>query len=112
MKSTTEWASAAWLAKLLDGLDAVTGVTLVILFIYYLRKNRSGFKKTETIINRLMVFTIHIGMLTSLCGVLALIFVRSSLSSSDEIPHDAESPDICFTGYLRLRRILSELQQT
>lgn len=75
MKSTLEWLKVAWLAKLVHGFDAVTGVSLVVAFVIYLRRARTGFRKTETMINRLVVFTIHVGILTSVCGVLALIFV-------------------------------------
>ncbi|KAF9475337.1 hypothetical protein BDN70DRAFT_935941 [Pholiota conissans] len=42
---------------------------------YYLNKARSGIKQTDKIIDRLIVYTVNNGLLTSLVDIIALIFV-------------------------------------
>ncbi|KDQ53886.1 hypothetical protein JAAARDRAFT_196997 [Jaapia argillacea MUCL 33604] len=59
----------AWLmyATLASGVvaDALIAVSLCIL----LNRNRTGFKKTDSVVSLLMMYTINTGLLTSLCAI-------------------------------------------
>jgi len=51
-------------------VDALITITL----IYYLNKNRSGMKSTDSIIDLLIIFAVNTGAITSLCALLDVIF--------------------------------------
>ncbi|PFH46688.1 hypothetical protein AMATHDRAFT_69282 [Amanita thiersii Skay4041] len=50
-------------------IDVVIAGSLVIL----LHRVRTGFKKSDTMINRLIIFVVNTGVLTSICAIAALI---------------------------------------
>lgn len=77
MLSVEEWLTIAWLAKMVDAFDAATSTLITILVIFFLQRSRTGFRRTESMINRLVIWTINTGLLTSICAIVALIFVRS-----------------------------------
>lgn len=55
-------------------LSAVTDVTIATVLIYSLRKSRTGFKKTDHVVEKLMVYAVHTGAITSL-GSLGVVFM-------------------------------------
>lgn len=75
MGTSAEWLSITWLSKMVNSFDAATSVIIALLTIFFLQRNRTGFHKTESMINRLIVWTMSTGLLTSICAILALIFV-------------------------------------
>lgn len=83
MTSAEQWLTVTWLAKTVAALDASSGVLLAGLVIFLLHINRTGFRRTESMINRLIVLTINTGLLTSICAVLTLIFVSRKLRYGD-----------------------------
>ena len=50
-----------------------------LFFIFFLWRSRTGFERTETMINRLIMWSISTGLLTSLAAILALIFVSNDM---------------------------------
>lgn len=56
-------------------LNMFTSVLITILVTFYLHRGRTGFKKTDSIINWLIVFSVNTGLLTSILSVLAVVFV-------------------------------------
>ncbi|KIJ43420.1 hypothetical protein M422DRAFT_779791 [Sphaerobolus stellatus SS14] len=66
------WAMITSLA-----LDAACDLMIVVTLCYYLNRRRSGFKSTETLINKLIMWTINTGLLTSVVAVVDLICVVS-----------------------------------
>ena len=51
------------------------GITVALTFL--LNASRTGYERSETVINKLIVFTINTGLLTSLCAVMSLVTVRT-----------------------------------
>ncbi|THG95619.1 hypothetical protein EW145_g7924 [Phellinidium pouzarii] len=66
--------SIEWIAKLINSLMVSADFAIAAALIYYLNHSRTGFKRSETMINRLIVFTIHTGLATSVFATLSLIF--------------------------------------
>ncbi|KAI5122024.1 hypothetical protein M0805_008015 [Coniferiporia weirii] len=75
MKSFIEVATIAWLSKLTNALAAAADVVIAAVLIVLLHRSRTGVRRSETIINRLIIFTVNTGLLTSFCAILAVIFV-------------------------------------
>ena len=57
---------------------AFTDSLLASVLVWYLWKGRSGFKRTDSIINRLVMYTIGTGLLTSFWMIAALISAELS----------------------------------
>ncbi|KLO15927.1 hypothetical protein SCHPADRAFT_242920 [Schizopora paradoxa] len=57
----------------INSLMAASDAIIAIVLSFYLHTSRSGFKRTDTIINRLIMFTVNTGVLTGICAVLTLI---------------------------------------
>ncbi|KAL5532065.1 hypothetical protein ACEPAF_5629 [Sanghuangporus sanghuang] len=68
-------SSIAWLSKLVNSLSAGTDVSIAAVLIYLLHRSRTGFKRSETLINKLIFFTINTSALTSIVAVFSVIFV-------------------------------------
>lgn len=54
-------------------LSAVVDGVIAFTLCYYLRKRRTGMKRTDSIITRLQLYSINTGAITALFGVLAVI---------------------------------------
>lgn len=57
----------------INALMAASDAIIAIVLSFYLHTSRSGFKRTDTILNRLIMFTINTGVLTGVCAILTLI---------------------------------------
>lgn len=75
MASVLEWLQITWLGKMINAFEASSSILITGLVIFYLQGNRTGFRKTETMINRLIIFSVNTGLLTSIDTALSLIFV-------------------------------------
>ncbi|KAG6834969.1 hypothetical protein H0H93_006019, partial [Arthromyces matolae] len=63
-------------------------IAISISLWYYLHRNRSGFARTETVVKKLILYTVNIGLLTSGASSLTLILVRPALSPPrSDLPH-------------------------
>ncbi|KAL0950565.1 hypothetical protein HGRIS_007367 [Hohenbuehelia grisea] len=54
---------------------ALADLSTAVAVSYLLHSSRSGWKSTDTLINRLIVYAIHNGLLTSIMDIIVLIFV-------------------------------------
>ncbi|TDL20087.1 hypothetical protein BD410DRAFT_805328 [Rickenella mellea] len=63
------------LSRTLNALAAVSDVAIAGALIFLLNSQRTGFRSSETIINRLILFTMNTGLLTSICAIMSLITI-------------------------------------
>ncbi|KAI0708471.1 hypothetical protein C8Q76DRAFT_799729 [Earliella scabrosa] len=56
-----------------DGLSAVCDILIAVGLCYYLRSGRSGFVRTNSVLDKLMVYAIQRGALTTVCQIGKLI---------------------------------------
>jgi len=76
----TTFAELGTLSKLseaIDGLTVAADVAIAAGLIYALQTAKTGFERSNGVLNRLIVFAISTGFLTSLDAILALIFAVS-----------------------------------
>lgn len=57
----------------INSLMAISDAAIALVLSFLLHQSRSGFRHTETMINRLIIFTINTGVLTGICAVMTLI---------------------------------------
>ncbi|KAJ6525737.1 hypothetical protein B0H19DRAFT_589848 [Mycena capillaripes] len=62
-------------------LAVVTDALIAASLSYYLHTSRSGLKRTDTLINRLLVYTINNGILTSAFDIVTLAFVTTEVDN-------------------------------
>jgi hypothetical protein len=55
-------------------LYVVTDLLIALLLCYFLHSNRTGIKRTDTLINRLIVYAIHNGLITSVADIFVIVF--------------------------------------
>ncbi|KAI0356730.1 hypothetical protein OH77DRAFT_1423700 [Trametes cingulata] len=61
----------------INAFAAAGDVTIAAILCTILHFSRTGFSKSNTLINRLMVFAVNTGLLTSVCACLSLITILS-----------------------------------
>ncbi|KDR83472.1 hypothetical protein GALMADRAFT_132917 [Galerina marginata CBS 339.88] len=66
------------LSMAINLLGAATDITIAAALFVFLHKSRTGFKKSDTMISRLIAFTVSTGLLTSICAVASLISILAS----------------------------------
>jgi len=62
-------------SRSINVLGVASDVAIAFTLIFLLQRSRTGFKRSETIINRLILFTINTGLLTSMCAIMSLISI-------------------------------------
>jgi len=73
---TLAWAGLASLA-----CDAACDSFITLTLVYYLHTSRTGFKRTESLINRLITWTINTGLLTSIFAIADFICILTMESN-------------------------------
>ncbi|EMD41094.1 hypothetical protein CERSUDRAFT_91852 [Gelatoporia subvermispora B] len=63
------------LSMTVNALAAAGDVLIAAILCTMLHRSRTGFKRSDTLINKLILFTINTGFLTSVCAVLSLITI-------------------------------------
>ncbi|KAF9510099.1 hypothetical protein BS47DRAFT_99750 [Hydnum rufescens UP504] len=63
-----KWLIATWL-----GSEVVTDLALAASMTILLRKQRTGFKRTDNALNKLVIYTINTGTITSVVAVIVLV---------------------------------------
>lgn len=58
-------------------MGAVTDTCIAAALCVLLQRGRTGFRRSDTLINRLILFTINAGLATSVFAVLGLVFVTA-----------------------------------
>lgn len=66
-------------AQASSALETAAGLLLASVLIYYLQKSRTGFRRTESVINRIILITIGTGLFPNIFAVLCFVFVCSSI---------------------------------
>jgi len=56
-------------------IGVVADVLIAAALFYFLRRSRTGFKKSDTMISRLIMFTVSTGFLTSICAIASLVSI-------------------------------------
>ncbi|KAF8896690.1 hypothetical protein BD779DRAFT_603028 [Infundibulicybe gibba] len=63
------FSSISYLLYISLGSGVVADAIIAATLCYTLKKNRTGFQKTDTIVNTLMIYTINTSLLTTLCSL-------------------------------------------
>ncbi|KAJ3734439.1 hypothetical protein DFJ43DRAFT_1062714 [Lentinula guzmanii] len=63
------------LSMTVNVLGAVADVMIAAGLFYFLHRSRTGFKKSDTMISKLIMFTVSTGLLTSICAVASLLSI-------------------------------------
>jgi len=77
MNSLAELSTIITLEKICNIMGAASDVGIAGSLVYLLRNSRakSGFKQTQTLVNRLIMFSIKTGLITSFCAIMAFVSV-------------------------------------
>ncbi|KIK65634.1 hypothetical protein GYMLUDRAFT_39128 [Collybiopsis luxurians FD-317 M1] len=63
------------LSMTVNVLGAVSDVAIAAGLFYFLHRSRTGFKKSDTMISKLIMFSVSTGLLTSVCAVASLLSI-------------------------------------
>ncbi|KAG9078404.1 hypothetical protein FRC06_008384 [Ceratobasidium sp. 370] len=55
------------------GLSALTDTAITVVLVWYLQRHRTGFPKTDNVIDRLVRLTIQSGLVTAVCAIADLV---------------------------------------
>ncbi|KAL1659300.1 hypothetical protein GGG16DRAFT_110514 [Schizophyllum commune] len=75
LNTFAELAELQGLSVSVNALAAAGDVLIAIILCTLLHRSRTGFSRSDTIINKLIIFAVNTGMLTSLCAVGSLISI-------------------------------------
>ena len=75
MESFLDLLSLDWLLKLTNSINAVTDILITATLIALLHRSRTGFRRSDNMINRLILFTVNTGALTSILAIIIVIMV-------------------------------------
>ncbi|KAJ7179458.1 hypothetical protein C8R46DRAFT_1212016 [Mycena filopes] len=56
-------------------LGAVADFAIAIILVFYLRRSRTGFKKSDTMISKLIKYVLSTGLLTGVCALASLVSI-------------------------------------
>ncbi|KAI0353696.1 hypothetical protein OH77DRAFT_1522258 [Trametes cingulata] len=65
----------AWLSAVCFGVGVVSDVLITSILIWVLRRSRTGFKRTDTIIDVLITYSIGTGLITDVFSIIILVLV-------------------------------------
>ncbi|KAF8877106.1 hypothetical protein BD779DRAFT_1677486 [Infundibulicybe gibba] len=71
----TELAELKYLSIMVNALAAAGNVLIAATLCTLLHRSRTGFRRSDTMINKLILFAVNTGFLTSLCAVASLILI-------------------------------------
>ena len=69
---------AQWLVWSILSIAVLVDVLSTAILMYYLSKNKTGFKRTDSTVDILMVYGVNTGLSTSIVAIIALICVRAA----------------------------------
>ncbi|KAJ6516242.1 hypothetical protein C8R45DRAFT_1142012 [Mycena sanguinolenta] len=70
-----ELAQLKGLSMSVNVLGAAADFLIALILVFYLRRSRTGFKKSDTMITKLIMFTVSTGLLTSICALASLVSI-------------------------------------
>ncbi|KAF5309808.1 hypothetical protein D9611_013580 [Ephemerocybe angulata] len=62
----------------INALSTTSDVLIASSLCWMLHTSRTGFKRSDTIINKLMIFVVNTGLLTTICAIISLAFLVGS----------------------------------
>ncbi|TEB22646.1 hypothetical protein FA13DRAFT_1740710 [Coprinellus micaceus] len=80
-KARSQYISSLYapaLSRTVNALAAAGDVVIAVALCVILHRSRTGFHRSDSMINRLIVFAVNTGVLTSLCAVASLISISVS----------------------------------
>nr|GAT53810.1 predicted protein [Mycena chlorophos] len=63
------------LSMTVNVLGAASDFVIAMILVYYLRRSRTGFKKSDTMIRKLIVFSVTTGLLVGVCAIASLVSI-------------------------------------
>ncbi|KLO12662.1 hypothetical protein SCHPADRAFT_405731 [Schizopora paradoxa] len=69
-------SSIFWLAKTMDALCAVPDTAITIALFYFLNRSRTGFARSEAVVNKIILFSFNTGLFTALCALASFISIE------------------------------------
>lgn len=57
----------------INSLSVAADGSIALTLVFLLHKTRSGFRRTDTVINRLIIYSINTSLVTSICSVGSLV---------------------------------------
>ncbi|ESK93753.1 hypothetical protein Moror_1451 [Moniliophthora roreri MCA 2997] len=63
------------LSMTVNVLGAVSDVFIATGLFFFLHRSRTGFKKSDTMISKLIMFSVSTGLLTSICAIASLLSI-------------------------------------
>ncbi|OCB91622.1 hypothetical protein A7U60_g1121 [Sanghuangporus baumii] len=103
--------------KLLPGMQlaaaataAITDTYLAVVLVWLLRKARSGFKRSDSVVNRLVTYTIGSSLVTAVSALFALVSAVVAPYSSVYLLGDLLLPKLYFNCLLALLNARSSLR--
>ncbi|TDL19113.1 hypothetical protein BD410DRAFT_900448 [Rickenella mellea] len=73
LKSFAQYIRLVWVPSVGVGSAAVADIIIAVSMVYFLRKSRTGFARTDTLIATLMMYSINTGLLTSIVATVSVI---------------------------------------
>jgi len=74
-KTFAQLATLQALSKSVNAATVASDVLIAALLCMMLQKSRTGFRRSDTLINKLILFTVNTGLLTSICAVASLVSI-------------------------------------
>ncbi|KAJ6539006.1 hypothetical protein B0H19DRAFT_337450 [Mycena capillaripes] len=75
LRTWKELGELKGLSMSVNVLGAASDFFIAMILVYYLRRSRTGFKKSDTMITKLIMFSVSTGLLTSICAVASLVSI-------------------------------------
>ncbi|KIM76349.1 hypothetical protein PILCRDRAFT_826333 [Piloderma croceum F 1598] len=78
LQTYAQLAALRSLSMAVNALAAAGDVLIAFVLCLMLQKSRTGFRRSDTMIKKLIIFTMNTGLLTSICAVASLISIVSA----------------------------------
>ncbi|KAF8138662.1 hypothetical protein EV363DRAFT_539039 [Boletus edulis] len=75
LRTYTQFATINSISMSINAAAAAGDILITIFLCYLLQKSRTGFSKSDWTINKLIMFSINTGLLTSVCALCSLICI-------------------------------------
>lgn len=59
--------------RTINVITAVTDTVIAVILVYYLHTSRTGIRQTDSILNRLIIFAVNTGLVTSIDSIISLV---------------------------------------
>ncbi|KAL5478277.1 hypothetical protein ACEPAI_2461 [Sanghuangporus weigelae] len=96
----------------MTGVAVFTDTLLAVVLIWLLRKARSGFRRSDSIVNRLVMYIVGSSLVTAMCVIVALISAAVAPHSFIYLLADLVIPKLYFNCMLASLNARSRLRET